>query len=142
MAKGTAWSDRSGDERRRTLGRFAILYGVIALLGLAMGWFLIAAVFGAGAIGLFVYRSTTAAGEPEADPVRTKPDWMRAMDDPNAPDRSLPEYRTARRDGGDHATTPGVSADAATKSEFAPPPASARVDPAGPPSMDHPHPHT
>lgn len=96
MAKSRPWAERSGEERRTTLGRFGGLYAVIAVITLALGWIPIGVIFALGAIGLFVARARTTDREPE--PERTKPDWMLAMDDPDAPDLSLPEYNTPRRD--------------------------------------------
>ena len=92
MASREAWSDRSGSEKRRTLGLFGILYLVICLVGLVLGWVLVGLVFGIGAVGLgiawFTIPDDAVAPEP-----RSKPDWMRAMDDPDAPDLTRPEYR-------------------------------------------------
>ncbi len=95
MAKSKPWGERSGEERRSTFGRFAVLYGVIAVITLVLGWIPIGVIFALGAIGLFVARSSTSTAPPE--PERPKPDWMLAMDDPDAPDLSLPEYRTPQR---------------------------------------------
>lgn len=92
MASREAWSERSGSDKRRTLGGFGILYLLICLVGLGLGWTLVALVFGLGAVGLGIAWFTTpedAAG-PDARP---KPEWMRAMDDPTAPDLTRAEYR-------------------------------------------------
>lgn len=98
MAKSEAWADRSGDGRRRTLGRFAIVYGVIAVVALGLGWYPVGIIFALGAIGLGVARSRIVPSPADEPEERAKPDWMLAMDDPDAPDLSLPEYRTGPRE--------------------------------------------
>lgn len=93
MAKRESWSVRSASERRRTLGRFALAYGLIFLVAAALGWVVVAVLFGLGAAGLGIAWYQTE-GEP---PPRPTPEWMRSIDDPDAPDLSLPEYRTDPR---------------------------------------------
>lgn len=102
MAKRESWSVRSPTDRRRTLGRFAVVYGLICVVAIVFGWVAIAIIFGLGAVGLTVARYSTDEG-PAQSP-RPTPEWMRSLDDPNAPDLSLPEYRdrpVAGTDGGD-----------------------------------------
>lgn len=94
MAKSTPWADRSGDERRSTFARFGVLYAVIFLVAIALSWVAIAIIFGLIAAGLGVAWYTTEAGQVLPEAPREKPAWMQAMDDPDAPDLSLPEYRT------------------------------------------------
>lgn len=96
MAKSAPWSERSGAQRRRTFGGFGILYAVIAVVALALGWIVVGVIFALGAIGLLIARSATDAASTGTDsrPDRPRPDWMIAMDDPDAPDLSRPEYRT------------------------------------------------
>ncbi len=94
MATSTPWADRSGDERRSTFARFGILYTVIFLVAIALSWVAIAIIFGLIAVGLGVAWYTTEAGQALPEAPREKPAWMQAMDDPDAPDKSLPEYRT------------------------------------------------
>lgn len=89
------------------------MYGVIAIVALVLGWIPIGVVFALGAVGLFVARSLTTTDPPQ--PERPKPDWMLAMDDPDAPDLSLPEYRTRPRTPSQE-SSPGSDA-----SPFAPP---------------------
>lgn len=114
MANSTPWSERSGAQKRRTYGGFGLLYGLIALVTLAFGWFLIGAVFGIGAIGLAVARFTTTPTEAPTKVDHPKPAWMLAMDDPDAPDLSLPEYRaqTPVSDGRTPTSGPPETADA------------------------------
>ena len=99
MAKGTPWAERSGTERRRTFGRFASVYGAIGLVAIVAGWIPIGAIFVAGGIGLGVawYTTDANAQAPSSEPEREKPAWLLAMDDPNAPDLTRPEYRTKPR---------------------------------------------
>lgn len=108
MAKSAPWSERSGAQRRRTFGGFGILYAAIAVLSFALGWFVIGIIFAVGAIGLLVARSATDAASTgtESRPDRPRPDWMVAMDDPDAPDLSRPEYRTEPVADGDRARSP------------------------------------
>lgn len=95
MSPRDAWSERSNSAKRKLFAQFAIVYLVVALLGLAFGWMAVGLIFGLGALGLGVAWSMTPADDAEPAAPREKPDWMKAMDDPNAPDHSLPEYRTA-----------------------------------------------
>lgn len=128
MAKSAPWSERSGAERRRTYGRFAAVYGTIAVVALVLGWIPVGLLFGAGAVALAIAVYSTDATAPAGETTtteRVKPDWMLAMDDPNAPDLSLPEYRTR----------PRPAADGADPSPFERPPA----DPARPLSRPDPH---
>lgn len=99
VAKSRPWGERTGAERRSTLGRFGVLYGVIAVVALVLGWIPIGVIFAFGAAGLFLARTMTT--DRPVEPERPKPDWMLAMDDPDAPDLSLPEYRTRPRTGSD-----------------------------------------
>lgn len=97
MAKSTPWAERSGAERRRTFRNFGLIYGIITAVAAAMGWIPIALLFGLGALALGVaWYSTEATAAPEVAE-RVKPDWLAAMDDPDAPDLTRPEYRTERR---------------------------------------------
>ncbi len=136
MADSTRWSERSGAQRRRTLGMFASLYGVVFVIALVLGWIPVAVVFGLGAVVLFIVRSTISSGDATSSPSpeRVKPEWLRAMDDPDAPDLTLPEYRG----------TPTTQA-RPSHSPFEPPPEKSRgVEPprgssdADPPTQDPP----
>ncbi len=117
MAKREAWSVRSSSDRRRTLGRFAGIYGLISIVAIAFGWVAIAIIFGLGTVGLVVALYST--GEAPEPPPRPTPEWMRSLDDPDAPDLSLPEYRE-RRDPGD--APPDGPATASSDDPGAPPP--------------------
>lgn len=99
MANSTPWSERSGAQRRRTFGGFTAVYGVVAIGALAVGWIPVGVIFGIGALALGIaWMSTSTESAPAASlREREKPDWMRAMDDPDAPDLSRPEYRTEPR---------------------------------------------
>ncbi len=94
MAKLESWSERSASERRRTLGRFGAAYGLVCVVAIALGWVAIAIFFGLGATGFAVVWSQTKESPPQ--PSRPTPEWMRSIDDPDAPDLSLPEYRERR----------------------------------------------
>lgn len=115
MANKTPWAERSGSERRTTFSRFAILYAIIAAIALLIGWFPIAIAFGLGAVGLAIWWRMTDPTPPVPVQPRAKPDWMLAMDDPDAPDLSRPEYRTRAP----QADTAPVDADAPTTSPAA-----------------------
>ncbi len=97
MASSKAWSERSGAERRRTFGRFAALYATLAVFALAIGWIPVGIFFAIGALALAIGWWTTDTSADERTGRHEKPDWLLAMDDPDAPDRSLPEYDTKRR---------------------------------------------
>lgn len=108
MASRDAWSDRSGSDKRKLLGRFGVLYLLICLVGLVLGWPLVAVIFGLGALGLGIAWFVTSGDTVEEPEPRARPEWMQAMDDPNAPDLTLPEYR----DGApSEAETSGASID-------------------------------
>ena len=95
MASREPWSERSGSDKRTLLGRFGVLYLLISLAGFGLGWTLVGVIFGVGAIGLAI-AWFVIPDEPDADTEpeqRAKPDWLRAMDDPNTPDLTRPEYR-------------------------------------------------
>lgn len=100
MAKSNPWAERSGAERRRTFGGFALLYAVICVVAVALDWVAIAVIFGLIAAGLGIGWFTTAADAPPSavKPEAEKPAWMQAMDDPDAPDMTLPEYRGTASD--------------------------------------------
>ncbi len=105
MANAKAWSERSGAERRRTFGRFAALYAAIAVVALAIGWNPVGIFFAIGALALAVgWWTTDASAAERAD--REKPDWLLAMDDPDAPDLSLPEYNRERLTGPESSPSP------------------------------------
>lgn len=120
MASREAWSERSGSDRRRLLGRFGLLYLVIGLVGLVLSWWLVALLFGVGGVGLLVVRSMIPE-ESEAPEPRAKPDWMLAMDDPNAPDLTRPEYRDVPSAAVDGPDASGVSTEEPTSPPAAPP---------------------
>lgn len=98
MAKSAPWSERSGAQRRRTFGGFGLLYGAIGLAALVAGWLPVGLLFGLGAVALGIaWMTTDGTDEGTATVTRSKPDWMLAMDDPDAPDLSRPEYNTERQ---------------------------------------------
>lgn len=133
MANKTPWAERTGSARRRTLGGFGLLYGAVTVVAFAFSWIPIAVVFAAGTLGLGIaWFTTTPSDEPPKAP-RAKPDWMLAMDDPNAPDLSRPEYRTEPRRSAD-APPPGSTPHA--PSPFAPPEGAGDVSPEVPPSPE------
>ena len=129
MANSTPWAERSGAERRQTYGRFALVYGAITLVALLLGFFVIAIVFGLGTAGLTWVWYATPATAPETPTEREKPDWMKAMEDPDAPDLSLPEYRGT--------STPGAVGD---RSPFDRPEAADEPGPVNDPPADPPSP--
>ena len=91
MAKRESWSVRPSSDRRRTLWSFAAVYGLICIVAVVFGWVPIAIIFGLGAAGLAIAGYLTGDGpEPTTRPT---PEWMRSIEDPDAPDLSLPEYR-------------------------------------------------
>lgn len=81
------------------------MYGVVAVGALAVGWIPVGLISGIAALGLGIaWMSTTTETETVVSVRdRPKPDWMLAMDDPDAPDLSRPEYRTDRRGTDPHA---------------------------------------
>lgn len=77
------------------------MYAAIAVLAIALGWLPVGIIFGIGALALGIAWMSTESTAPEAVQERAKPDWVLAMDDPDAPDLSLPEYRTKPRTASD-----------------------------------------
>ena len=71
------------------------MYGAITVIALVIGWIPVGIVFGIVALALAIaWRATDTSTKVEP---RTKPDWMLAMEDPDAPDLTRPEYDTKRR---------------------------------------------
>lgn len=70
------------------------MYAVVAAVAFALGWLPVGILFGIGALALGIAWMSTESSPPVAEQERVKPDWMLAMDDPDAPDMSRPEYRT------------------------------------------------
>lgn len=120
MASREAWSERSGSDKRRLLGQFGVVYLVIGLVGLVLSWWLVAVIFGLGGLGLIVARTMVPVGSEAPEP-RAKPDWMLAMDDPDAPDLTRPEYRDLPPAAVDEPDAPGAPAEGPTSPPEAPP---------------------
>lgn len=84
---GKEWSDRSGSEKKSTLHRFAIVYGVVAVVAVALGWWTIVAIFGVLALALAAvafFVPSDAPVQDDDDTPREKPAWMDGIELPSS----------------------------------------------------------